>query len=58
MQWVWDLGDGFAYIFKNKTIALFMALVALHCALVMSFESIMPVFSRESLGATDGSILG
>ena len=58
MQWMWDLGDGFTYIFKNKTIAVFMALVALHCALVMSFESILPVFSRESLGAADGSILG
>ena len=58
MQWMWDLGDGFTYIFKNKTIAMFMALVALHCALVMSFESILPVFSRESLGAADGSILG
>ncbi|MYE54966.1 MAG: MFS transporter, partial [Chloroflexi bacterium] len=53
-----DMGDGLAYIYKDKAIALFMVLVALHCALVMSFESILPIFSRESLGAGDGSILG
>ena len=52
-----DMWDGLAYIYKDKAIALFMFLVALHCALVMSFESILPIFSRESLGATDGSVL-
>ena len=55
MQGMWD---GIVYIHTNKTIALFIALVALHCALVMSFESILPIFSRESLGASDGSALG
>lgn len=53
-----DMWDGLAYIYRDKAIALFMLLVALHCALVMSFESILPIFSRESLGASDGSILG
>ena len=52
-----DMWDGLAYIYRDKAIALFMLLVALHCALVMSFESILPIFSRESLGATDGSVL-
>ena len=52
-----DMWDGLAYIYKDKAIALFMLLVALHCALVMSFESILPIFSRENLGATDGSVL-
>ena len=53
-----DMWDGLVYIYTSKPIALIIILVALHCALVMSFESIMPVFSRENLGATDGSILG
>ena len=53
-----DMWDGIVYIHTNKTIALFIALVAFHCALVMSFESILPIFSRESLGASDGSVLG
>ena len=55
---LWDMWDGLVYIYTNKPIALIIIIVSLHCALVMSFESIMPVFSRESLGAVDGSILG
>ena len=50
--------DGLAYIYSHQIIALFVILVAFHCALVMSFESILPVFSREDLGAVDGSVLG
>ena len=50
--------DGLVYIYTNRTIAIFILLVAFHCALVMSFESILPIFSREELGADDGSILG
>ena len=50
--------DGLVYIYSNQTIALFIIMVAFHCALVMSFESILPIFSREELGASDGSILG
>ena len=50
--------DGLVYIYTNKTIALFIVIVAFHCALVMSFESILPILSREDLGAKDGSILG
>lgn len=53
-----DMWDGLVYIYTNKAIALIVIIVALHCAFVMSFESIMPAFSREKLGATDGSILG
>ena len=50
--------EGFKFIYTHKIISIFIILVAFHCALVMSFESIMPTFSRESLRATDGSILG
>ena len=50
--------DGLVYIYTNKTIAIFILLVAFHCILVMSNDSILPVFSREDLGARDGSILG
>ena len=50
--------EGLAYIYSHQTIALFIILVAFHCALVMSFESILPIFSRQDLGASDGSILG
>jgi MFS family permease len=50
--------DGLAYIYTHHTIALLVILVAFHCALVMSFESILPILSREQFRATDGSVLG
>ena len=50
--------DGLVHIYTNRTIALFVILAAFHCALVMSFDSILPVLSRQELGANDGSILG
>ena len=50
--------DGLVYIYSHRPIALFVLLVLFHCALVMSFESILPIFSRRELGAVDGSILG
>jgi len=50
--------EGLSFIYRNQTIALFILLVAFHCALVMSFDSILPIFSKEQLGATDGSIFG
>ncbi len=50
--------DGLVYIYTNKMISIFILLVAFHCALVMSNDSILPVFSRNELGAVDGSILG
>ncbi len=51
-----SLLDGLVFIYSHQALALFVLLVAFHCALVMSFESIMPSFSRGSLGADDSSI--
>jgi MFS family permease len=50
--------DGMVYIYTNKTIAIFILLVAFHCALVMSNDSLLPIFSKEDLGAGDGATLG
>ena len=50
--------EGLVHIYSNRVIGLFVVLVLFHCALTMSFESVLPVVSREELGATDGSILG
>lgn len=50
--------EGLAYIYRHQAIALFIILVAFHCSLTMSFESVFPVFSRDQLGATDGSVVG
>ena len=53
-----SLADGLVFVYSNRTIALFIIIVVFHCALTMSFESILPVLSREELGAEDGSLLG
>ena len=51
-----NIVDGMVHIYTNHTLALFIILVAFHCALVMSFESMMPVFSSKSLGASGASV--
>ena len=51
-----NIVDGMVHIYTNHTLALFIILVAFHCALVMSFESMMPVFSSETLGASGASV--
>ena len=50
--------DGLVYIYTDKMISIFILLVAFHCALVMSYDSVLPVFTRNELGAVDGSTLG
>lgn len=52
------MADGLVYIYSNYTIALFVLMAAFHCALVMSFDSVLPLFSEQQLDATDGSMLG
>ena len=44
------LWNGVKYIYTNKMISIFILLVAFHCALVMSYDSVLPVFSRDTLG--------
>ena len=51
-----SLVDGLLFIYSHQAMALFVLMVAFHCALVMSFESIMPSFSRGNLGADDPSV--
>ena len=51
-----NIADGMVYIYTSHTLALFIILVAFHCALVMSFESMMPAFSSKSLGASGASV--
>ena len=50
--------EGLVHIYTNRAIALFVLLAAFHCALVMSFDAVLPVLSQRQLGAVDGSILG
>ena len=52
-----SMAEGLTYIYSNRVIALFIILVAFHCALVMSFDSLLPVLSRDNLGDKEGSVL-
>ena len=46
-----NLTEGLVYSYRHATIGLIILLVALHCSLTMSFESMLPVFSQRELGA-------
>ena len=50
--------EGVSYIYTHRTLALFIILVAFHCALVMSFESMLPRLSEQKYDANDASLFG
>ena len=51
------MAEGMRYIYTNRAVAIFIILVAFHCALVMSFDSILPAFTRDILGSSNESLL-
>ena len=51
------MAEGMRYIYTNRAVAIFIILVAFHCALVMSFDSIFPAFTRDILGSSNESLL-
>jgi len=46
-----NLLEGFVYVYKRPTIMAMVLLVLAHCALTMSYESLLPAISEEKLGA-------
>ena len=46
-----NLFEGFVYVYKRPIIMSMVLLVLAHCALTMSYESILPAISQEKLGA-------
>ncbi|PKB71034.1 MAG: hypothetical protein BZY87_08060 [SAR202 cluster bacterium Io17-Chloro-G6] len=46
-----NLLEGFVYVYKRPIIMSMVLLVLAHCALTMSYESILPAISEEKLGA-------
>ena len=46
-----NLLEGFVYVYKRPTIMSMVLLVLAHCALTMSYESILPAISEDKLGA-------
>ena len=53
-----NMFEGVSYIYTHRTLALFIILVAFHCALVMSFESMLPRLSEQKYDANDASLFG
>ena len=49
---------GIKYIYTNSLVFIIILTVAVHCALVMSYEAILPIFSQEALSDSSGEFLG
>ena len=49
---------GIKYIYTNGLIFVIILTVAVHCALVMSYESILPIFAQNALNDNSGEYLG
>jgi MFS family permease len=46
-----NMAEGAVYLYQNLTLRALVLLTLLHCGLTMSFESLLPVTSRQLLGA-------
>lgn len=49
--------EGVNYVYSRRVVAIFIILVAFHCALAMSFDSILPGFTKNRLSSVDETIL-
>ena len=46
-----NLGEGIKFVHSNKPLLTIIGITTLHCMLTMSFESVLPYFSVNKLGA-------
>ena len=53
-----NLMEGLRYIYSHPTVLSLVLLVVAHCALTMSFESLLPVLSRDKFGLDNAGVLG
>ncbi len=49
--------EGMNYIYSHRNVGIFIFIVAFHCSLVMSFDSILPILTIKRLQSTDEFIL-
>ena len=47
--------DGVVYVYRTPSLRAVVLLALFHCGLTMSFESLLPVLSRQRLGADGGA---
>jgi MFS family permease len=48
-----EFKEGFRYVTRVSPVNLMVAFVATHCAMTMSFDSLLPSLSREELGGDE-----
>ena len=48
-----NMAAGAVYMYQNVTLRMIVLLTLFHCGLTMSFESLLPVLSREQFGSED-----
>ena len=51
-----SLFAAYRFVWGNRTMRWLFILVALHCAMAMSFESMLPVLARDALGDANASV--
>lgn len=52
-----NLLAGMTHVYQDRVLLALLVLVALHCALTMSFEAVLPVLSQQQFAA-GGSVFG
>lgn len=53
-----NLAAGLSYMYRNPLILSVVLLVVAHCGMTMSFESLLPVLSRDKLEVGSAGVLG
>lgn len=51
-----SLGLAAVVVYQNPKLRVLFIIVALHCAMTMSFESMLPIFSRDVLGSGSAGV--
>ncbi len=51
-----SLWAAYRFVWGNRPLRWLFILIALHCAMTMSFESMLPVLARDALGEANASV--
>lgn len=54
---VGNLARGLSFVYSHRLLLPLFLMVVAHCSLVMSYETLFPVLSRDRLGLTEGAEL-
>ena len=54
---VGNLVQGLSFVYQHRLLLPLFLMVVAHCSLVMSYETLFPILSRDRLGLTEGAEL-